>query len=74
VAAVEEDLMGINYFWHRDVCPHCDRPAEIRHIGKKSGGWQFAFRGYYEPFLLMSWQDVLASSGQSAALCQPICR
>jgi len=38
--------MGTNYYWHRDVCDKCKRPAQIVHIGKSSGGWSFSFHGF----------------------------
>jgi hypothetical protein len=34
--------MGTNYYLHTKVCPHCQKPAEILHIGKSSAGWCFA--------------------------------
>jgi hypothetical protein len=34
--------MGTNYYLHFKVCPHCNKPAEILHIGKSSAGWCFA--------------------------------
>ena len=33
--------MGTNYYWHRDVCEHCNRSNMKIHIGKSSGGWCF---------------------------------
>ena len=40
--------MGTNYYAYINPCPHCQRSDEdgTWHIGKKSGGWQFTFRGY----------------------------
>lgn len=34
--------MGTNYYLHRDVCPTCQRPSEVVHIGKSSAGWCFS--------------------------------
>lgn len=38
--------MGTNYYVLTDVCPHCGRPAERKHIGKSSAGWAFGLRIY----------------------------
>lgn len=40
--------MSTNYYAHINICPHCNRPEFILHIGKYSGGWSFTFRGYEE--------------------------
>lgn len=37
--------MGMNYYFHYNVCGHCGRSDKI-HIGKSSYGWTFSFRGY----------------------------
>lgn len=37
--------MGKNYYYHTNMCEHCQR-ADVFHVGKKSGGWTFHFRGY----------------------------
>lgn len=37
--------MGTNYYWRYDEC-HCCERYEEKHIGKRSGGWEFNFRGY----------------------------
>lgn len=34
--------MGTNYYLLEDVCPHCNREASRKHIGKSSGGWCFS--------------------------------
>lgn len=34
--------MGTNYYLHYDVCPHCNRPSKVEHIGKSSCGWCFS--------------------------------
>ena len=34
--------MGTNYYHTRNVCGHCHRGDEPRHIGKSSYGWAFA--------------------------------
>jgi hypothetical protein len=46
--------MGTNFYAHLDVCPHCDRPSEVIHIGKRSGGWSFHFHG---TDTIRSWED-----------------
>lgn len=38
--------MGTNFYAKVNVCPHCHRPEKTLHIGKRSGGWEFSFRGY----------------------------
>lgn len=38
--------MGTNYYLHRNVCLHCGRSDEPRHIGKSSCGWHFALHVY----------------------------
>lgn len=37
--------MGINYYYHTNICEHCQRSNAL-HVGKKSGGWTFRFQGY----------------------------
>ncbi|WP_433731062.1 hypothetical protein ACQP2Y_21720 [Actinoplanes sp. CA-051413] len=37
--------MGTNFFYRTNVCGHCDRYQEV-HVGKRSAGWSFGFRGY----------------------------
>lgn len=37
--------MGTNFFVELNKCGCCNRADKI-HIGKKSGGWAFSFRGY----------------------------
>jgi hypothetical protein len=37
--------MGTNYYWRDSPCGHCNRFEEI-HVGKRSAGWSFGFRGY----------------------------
>lgn len=37
--------MGTNYYWHTNICEHCKR-TDVLHVGKKSRGWTFHFRGY----------------------------
>ena len=42
--------MGTNYYWHEKdpTCSHCNRGSisDGLHIGKRSGGWTFSWRGY----------------------------
>lgn len=35
--------MGTNFYVAKDYCSVCGR-SEKKHIGKRSGGWQFMFR------------------------------
>lgn len=37
--------MGTNFYWHHGACGHCGR-VEVSHVGKRSAGWSFGFRGY----------------------------
>ena len=49
--------MGTNYYVATNRCECCKRFDEEVHIGKKSFGWAFSFRGYKEyPENLTSWQ------------------
>lgn len=45
--------MGTNFYLVENACSHCGRSDEKRHIGKRSGGWKFTWRGYTRvpPFL-----------------------
>lgn len=38
-------LISTNYYYRTNVCDHCQR-ADVLHVGKKSSGWTFHFRGY----------------------------
>ena len=48
--------MGTNFYWHDDAlvcknaCEHCANTSVI-HVGKRSAGWSFGFRGW--PHLLV---------------------
>lgn len=37
--------MGTNFYWHDSPCAGCGRYDEV-HVGKRSMGWSFGFRGY----------------------------
>lgn len=37
--------MGTNFYWHDQACGSCGR-FEVIHVGKRSAGWSFGFRGY----------------------------
>ncbi len=37
--------MSTNYYYHTNICEHCQR-SDRRHVGKKSAGWSFHFQGY----------------------------
>jgi hypothetical protein len=37
--------MGMNYYYHTDICEHCKRSVEV-HVGKSANGWSFSFRSY----------------------------
>jgi hypothetical protein len=40
--------MGTNYYLHKNVCPHCGKPEDVKHIGKSSAGWCFSLHAYPE--------------------------
>ena len=40
--------MGTNYYMKEDVCEHCGRGEELKHIGKSSHGWNFTLHIYPE--------------------------
>jgi hypothetical protein len=48
--------VGTNYVLRQTECPACHRTDEI-HIGKKSHGWSFSFRGYRHQLLDPSHPD-----------------
>jgi hypothetical protein len=51
--------MGTNFYHRYNICSECERHDE-RHIGKRSSGWQFSFRGYNDDegrLIIASWQD-----------------
>lgn len=37
--------MGTNFYWELESCEHCGRSTSV-HVGKRSAGWSFGFRGY----------------------------
>ena len=50
--------MGTNYYVAENRCECCKRFDKEVHIGKKSHGWAFSFRGYKEhPTKLTSWKE-----------------
>jgi hypothetical protein len=59
--------MGTNYYWHTNVCDHCDRGDEPKHIGKSSAGWCFSLHVYPEDGIndLEDWQKLWATPGSS---------
>lgn len=40
--------MGTNFYLYKNVCDHCGRGDDPKHIGKSSGGWTFALHVYPE--------------------------
>ena len=38
--------MGTNYYLEFNVCEHCGKPEEVKHLGKSSMGWTFSFQGF----------------------------
>lgn len=62
--------MGTNYYYYTPdgpVCPTCGRcdEAEVRHIGKSSGGWVFALHVYPDEGIcdLDDWRRLFAVPG-----------
>lgn len=50
--------MGTNYFVEFGVCNDCGHARKRLHIGKFSGGWEFAFRGHKDHIpILASFDD-----------------
>jgi hypothetical protein len=37
--------VGTNFYWHDRPCGHCGR-KDVIHVGKRSAGWSFSFRGH----------------------------
>lgn len=56
--------MGTNYYYENEKCHACGHCPEKVHIGKKSKGWKFLFRGYVdkEIFCYDDWIHLLNSS------------
>lgn len=38
--------MGTNFYWRDRPCSSCGRHDDEIHVGKRSRGWSFGFRGY----------------------------
>lgn len=55
--------MGENYYHHRNVCPHCNRPETREHIGKASCGWTFSFHATEKIKTYAQWLERLAEPG-----------
>lgn len=53
--------MGTNYYAIEKHCPNCNR-RDLVHIGKKSVGWQFFFRGYPDTRTVEQWRMRLADA------------
>lgn len=41
--------MSTNFYLHVNACPSCKVSASTLHIGKRSNGWCFEWRGYLTP-------------------------
>lgn len=60
--------MGTNFYLHRapceSACEHCDYDPTL-HVGKRSGGWTFGFRGYPELGLTSwkAWRTLINQAG-----------
>lgn len=48
--------MGTNYYVVENRCRHCNR-RDLVHIGKKSFGWRFFFRGYDDTRTVEQWRS-----------------
>lgn len=57
--------MGTNYYLKTNVCSHCGRGAERKHIGKSSAGWCFTLHVYWEEGIkdLPDWKALFENSG-----------
>lgn len=57
--------MGTNFYHHQNVCDHCGRGDEPRHIGKSSAGWCFSLHVYPEEGIhdLGEWIEHLTTKG-----------
>jgi len=53
--------MGTNYYVEYDVCPHCGRGEDEKHIGKSSAGWCFSLHVYPDEGIntLEDWEAIL---------------
>lgn len=53
--------MGTNYYMFDNVCEHCQKGLNKRHIGKSSGGWCFALHVYPNEDIntLEAWKKIL---------------
>jgi len=56
--------MGTNYYLTKDVCVHCGRGDERKHIGKSSSGWCFSLHVYPEDGIrdLKDWKPLFRKS------------
>jgi hypothetical protein len=59
--------MGTNYYLTQNVCQHCGRGDEQKHIGKSSAGWVFALHVYPEEGIhdLPDWVKLLTDSKET---------
>jgi len=51
--------VGVNYYYREGVCPSCGHYEDALHIGKKSVGWCFVFRGYSGKRSMIDWLQFL---------------
>ena len=59
--------MSTNYYFHKNICPHCHKPDEIIHIGLSSSGWCFQLHIYPDKGIssLEDWENVWKTSKNS---------
>ena len=57
--------MGTNYYLYENVCEHCNRGDNEKHIGKSSGGWCFGLHVIPEERInnLGDWIEYLSRDG-----------
>lgn len=57
--------MGTNYYHHTNICGHCGRGDEPKHIGKSSGGWCFSLHVYPDQGIrtLEDWERIFRGHG-----------
>lgn len=51
--------MSTNFYLHLNACTHCNTSTAVMHIGKRSAGWTFLWRGHKDAGVLSmkDWQE-----------------
>jgi hypothetical protein len=57
--------VGTNFYYYDNVCDHCKRGDERRHIGKSSAGWCFSLHVYPDDGIkdLPDWEKLFQEPG-----------